>query len=313
MITQIKRYVATKIRVIRYFNRITSTNRKQNRRALILQESHRLEKAMMVKSPLPMRSISRAQKLLTYLIDEYQAGNGDLFCLKTGYSVLTQYIKWRTNLEYREEKALLHQMKKDISSFCSLDDEICGGIINLKKENVFFDNENVNKLFLTRHSIREFSDEPVKLEDIKQAIKLANTCPSACNRQCYKVYILDKSDREKMGYISDNGADKWLYVTADISAYNVDETLDWIVSGSIFAGYMSLALHAKRIGNCLIRMDLIRESAYDCAIRDWFQIPNNEQFIIEIPIGYYKEEFSVPYSNRKSVDDVIKYKKEEND
>ena len=51
----------------------------------------------------------------------------------------------------------------------------------------------VENLFNTRHSIRQFGEDKVKIEDIKKAIELAQRAPSACNRQAVRVsyqYIL---------------------------------------------------------------------------------------------------------------------------
>ena len=42
----------------------------------------------------------------------------------------------------------------------------------------------------SRHSVRWFSDATVDLGVIKQAISIAQTAPSACNRQATRVKII---------------------------------------------------------------------------------------------------------------------------
>lgn len=48
--------------------------------------------------------------------------------------------------------------------------------------------------FMSRHSVRQFSDLTIDIEDIEKAVKLAMKAPSACNRQSCKVYIFIKTN-----------------------------------------------------------------------------------------------------------------------
>lgn len=131
----------------------------------------------------------------------------------------------------------------------------------------------IKKLFNTRHSIREFKQKTVEDNKVCEAVNLAIRCPSACNRQATKVYVIDAEAREKQGYQNEFYADKYLILTGDIRAYTKSEIADWLISTSIFAGYLTLALHAYGIGSCIMRKELLYESDYCKKIRKLCDIP----------------------------------------
>ena len=86
------------------------------------------------------------------------------------------------------------------------------------------------------------------------------------------------------------------------------ELNDWIVSTSIFCGYLTLALHAVGIGSCCCRKDIIKHSNYNKNIKSLCHIPDDEQIILEILIGNYKDEFFAPVSHRRDVKDIVHYR-----
>lgn len=65
------------------------------------------------------------------------------------------------------------------------------------KSEYFAPTDNFKDFALSRHSIRWYSDEIVPNEDVIKAIHLAQTAPSACNRQEIKVYVI-ASEEKKM-------------------------------------------------------------------------------------------------------------------
>ena len=69
-----------------------------------------------------------------------------------------------------------------------------GGSISIRKSDKF-NNKDLSFAALSenRHSVREFADEPVSLDELNQAIQMAMRTPSVCNRQPTRVHvILDK-------------------------------------------------------------------------------------------------------------------------
>ena len=79
------------------------------------------------------------------------------------------------------------------------------------------------------------------------------------------------------------------------------------VSASIFSGYLVLALHSLGIGSCVMRKEMRFGSEYNDRIRKECRIPKDEKIILEIPVGYYKDEFLTACSNRKQAEDIVTY------
>ncbi len=51
------------------------------------------------------------------------------------------------------------------------------------------------QLALARRSVRDFADAPVPNDALREAVRLAQLSPSACNRQPCRVYAVTESAR----------------------------------------------------------------------------------------------------------------------
>lgn len=173
------------------------------------------------------------------------------------------------------------------------------------QEQTFF-----SKLFYNRHSVRDFADGAVDIEALRKAIELALHCPSACNRQGFGLYIVNKKDFnlldgcfDGIGGFTDK-IDKILFITGKISAYRQSEMHQWIVSSSIFAAYLSLTLEVYNIGACFIQRQLLynskRQKSYDK-----IGIAHDEQVICCLGIGNLKRSYAVPVSHRMKPETII--------
>lgn len=264
----------------------------------ILQTCHRLEKGLLIKNPRKLWGWDKANRIL-----ELVNYSKDPFVLKTAFSVISAYISSKINCKYKEDVLQADKFIKN-HNFSPNCDEF-GGVKSVS--NVFFNDYErsiISKLFISRHSTRTFSDEQITEENIREAIKLALRCPSACNRQPYKIYVVSDTDKEKYIAPSKGYSGKcYLFITGMIDAYTLDEVNDWIVSPSIFAGYLTLSLHSLGIGSCVVRKDLISNSEYNKKIREFCKIPRNEKIILEMAIGHYLSENLVPISNRRDIDE----------
>lgn len=219
----------------------------------LLQLSHRLEKGLLREDAKPLWGWDKAERML-FLIQH----NDDAFSDETALSVLAAYIDNKIQSTNAEDRNKAEEFKKKIP--LTEINTTKGGILKLQKH-VFSETEQcaISKLFDTRHSIRTFSDKPLSEEVILKAAEMALRCPSACNRQPFKVYVVTPSKIEKeIGHPVQYRATKMLEITGDVRAFTEGELLDWIVSPCIFAAYLTLSLHSLGVGSCVIRKDLIR-------------------------------------------------------
>ena len=271
----------------------------------ILQTAHRLEKGLCIRTPRAGWGVDKANNLVRLLEKESKSINPDTMALSVGKGVLAAYIEAKQESDNPIDVRAIEKLRKAIAvSGLDLKVNEFGGSLLIHREDMIQDS-SVERLFVTRHSVRDFSDIPVDLEKLERAITLALRAPSACNRQASQIYVIGGKDRIKAGSNNDYHADKYLIITSNMKAYNLFELDDWLISTSVFCGYLSLALHAEGIGSCVFRKEIIGKSNYNDAIRAMCQIPDDEQIILEMAIGNYKEEFLVPVSYRREAKDVM--------
>ena len=162
----------------------------------------------------------------------------------------------------------------------------------------------------SRHVVRHFAG-PVSRETIAEAVSLALTAPSACNRQHARVHVVDDPAlRDRLlaaqggtrGFGSD--ADKVLVVTADLSAVRWSwERHDCYVNGGIFVMNLCYALHHLGVAHCILHWSVSPET--DREAHRFLDIPPNEAIVQVIACGMPPEEFDVASSPRLSVPDVL--------
>ena len=269
----------------------------------LLQLSHRLEKGLTLSDPKPLWGWDKARRIASLL-----KVNGDAFSNKTASAVLSAYLNAKVHSDNPEDVRLAQEFT-DATGFVASEFSGLGGAQNVTKES--FSKEEIaviEKMFATRHSAREFSKEPVSKELIYKAVNLAQRCPSACNRQPYKCYVIDaEKRRKKLPSFADYDADKYLIITGDIRAFVNTEINDWIVSPMIFASYLTLSLHAFGIGSCVLKKQLVSETEYNSNFRKLADLDESEVIIIEMAIGYYKDQYVAPVSLRNGAEDIVKF------
>lgn len=288
-------------------NNIGAMQDGQDTNYAILQTAHRLEKGLCIRDPRAGWGFEKAGQLVDLIAKEKRKDEPDQLAVLIGESVLSAYVDAKRKTGCKEDADGLAALEEKIAgSGIGSGQETAGGALLLSKKDMC-DISTVEDLFVTRHSVRDFADTPVDREKLEKAVRLALRAPSACNRQATQIYVISGEDRIRAGSNNEYHADKYLIITGNMRAFNTAELNDWIVSTSIFCGYLSLALHAEGIGSCVFRKETIRKSRYNDAIRKMCRIPDDEQIILEMAIGNYRDEFKVPVSYRREAQDIIHY------
>ena len=273
--------------------------------AQIIKLVHAVEKGLSLKAPRTCFAIKKISTLFELAGAYISMGAKDNFCLYMVCDVIAAYLDFHkeinvANQDLDEIQNKCNQLKEKIS----YENGNYGGFSILNKNDFDFSAETVENLFTTRHSIRDFSGEAVDEKDLEKAIRLAQSCPSACNRQCSRVYSIKTekflkdlgTDLDGIGGFA-NEADGFVLVTGKQSAYGINERNQYIVSASIFAGYLSLALHAYGIASCVVQQMLLNTKQWQ-DFKKINSIPDDEQIVVMFAIGKYKEQTKVPISKR---------------
>lgn len=165
----------------------------------------------------------------------------------------------------------------------------------------------------SRHSLRHY-EGTVDLETIREAVRLAQTAPSACNRQHTRVYcVTDHSLRDQI-YSLQNGnrgfghlADKLLVLTGELEDVRwLAERHDVYTNGGIFLMNLCYALHYHKVAHCILNCSLY--IAEDKRLRKLLGISDSEVFIAMVCCGQAPASFAVAASPRREISEIFTVK-----
>ena len=278
--------------------------------ARITKEYHSIEKGLSYQN-LRLGFGKQVIKTVVDLMDEYKERGFSLntHVYQTALSCLNQYIKVHEENNYNvsELKKKFNDLKKD-ANFGET-----GGVNYKNKQDIIKSSKSSFEEFaLSRHSVRDYSEIPVSHEKIDKALKLASHTPSACNRQPWKVRVVEDPLLKKEIQKNQNGnrvfgdyIDKFIIITMDIQYYERSRERNQAnIDGGMYAMNLLYSLHYHQIATIPLSASLTIEQEDN--LRDIFEISESENFIMFIGIGNYTDEFKVPKSNRRPVE-YIKY------
>lgn len=278
--------------------------------AKIFRQTHTIEKGMSIERPRKGFGEKKIKELID-MLELYM--KKEFSCLDTVFinavNVMFRYVEFQRKLGYENK-----DLYKEINKYDKFYDESfeCGvkevTYVELQKEihqefPVFFD---------SRHSVRQFAAENIDYKSVEKAIDIAKKCPTACNRQAFRVYMY--SQAEINAFIGEvvagntgfsDSVKNYLVITADMSAfYDSFERNQLYIEGGIFAMALIQALHYYGIASCILQNGEKKSS--DKEIRKICNnIPQNEKIVLYIAIGYYKDKVTYAVSHRKSSSEIF--------
>lgn len=280
--------------------------------AKIVKLMHSIEKGLCVKNMRYGFGYQKIKALYDLIIKN--ANKYDLsVVISMASDALGEYCDVHEKAGYSaQEFKEIQQMYAEIRKIAGDTEGKIGGTQIVYKSECEFNAEEISRLFYSRHSVRDFTGEPVPFDLVEKAVKMAQTSPSACNRQAVRVYCIDSkkfledinNNLEGIGGFAEE-VDKFLLICGKMSAYEEKEYKQFIVSASMFAGYLSLALHSLGIGGCVVQRPL-RTTKEWVDFREKNNIPADEHMVCMIAIGNLKEETKVPVSHRYPVEKILK-------
>lgn len=270
----------------------------------LIRHTHSIEKGLSIESPR-LGFGHQKQELMLSLIEKLE-GSDDAYhqeAVKMALDAIRCYLKYHDEHSYKDD--MIKKLHTFVDKYGTVEGVSFGGAIEVRKDDFNFDAKEIEKLFTTRHSIRDFEDSPVDIEKLRKAILLAQRAPSACNRQGVRVHVLsfDNSKRyaEKLSGIGGfaTQVQNFILITGKLSSYQSKETNQFIVSASMYAAYLTLTLHLYGIGACVVQRPLLWNEEWSVMQRE-LNIDEDEQLVCLVATGNYKDKMVVPKSHRLS-------------
>lgn len=283
---------------------------RENQRAMLHILFHSIEHGLSLSAPRPGFGQDKVASLLrktrAYL-DSFGLDASAASALK----VLDAYVAFNRSAGVDVEAlgADLDQLNETLGF---RGEPVEGGTEQVTAEHIRRLGFDFNAFMEARHSVRQYADRPVDPAVIAAAVRAAQQTPSVCNRQTCRVYaftgIEDKA--RVLSYQSGNRGfgheiGVVMVVTANMEHMNlIGERYQHWIDGGLFAMTLALAFHAQGLGACMLNWSVTKE--IDQAMRRCVGIPDNEAVITMMGAGYLKEQFRVPRSQRKPIDDVLR-------
>lgn len=271
-------------------NKVTNRHQKDTKAAKIMLTMHQLEKGMSMKKTPRIFGGDKAEYLLK-MLQEYKTlyGNDNLF--KLASNVIYEYSldEWSTKNEI-----IRNEIEKFLEDNKSILTKGYAGVKSVSKPPQF-DEKMIMSFFQSRNSVRDYSTQPVTIEEINKAINFAKMTPTACNRQSSRVHYY--SEEKQMNSIIENqlGAQGWcdrakgiIVVTANQNYFNgTYERYESFIDGGLYAMNLVYGLHLQHIATCFKMF--VREPKREKKFKKIAGIPYNEIPIVLIIVGHYKE------------------------
>lgn len=272
----------------------------------LLIEIHKLEKGMSSKEIRPFGK-EKVSKIIR-LLKKYDVSNDKNFSYNLALSILKEYLliyeknNWNEREEYKMVKLFLDNYTYEKVS--------CGSQEISYKKIKEYSNIDYKSFLKSRHSVRNYSEKKLLQSDIDLAVEMAILSPSACNRQMCKIYYITKKKDIIEKYVKGlslfelKNANYFL-ITFDINAfYYLDErNQGWFNSGLFCMNFVN-ALHSLGIGSCIAQF--ANSPKEEELIKKELNIKKSERIAGVVVCGYYDDVSKIPYSTRKSKDDIFK-------
>ena len=271
---------------------------------------HTLEKGMEHFELRPF-AVQKTEHIMNIIKLESKFENyKNTFAYINGVNSLREYKKiyeehnWTDKDEYKKVTNFLKDHE-------DVEKQKAGAYILTKKE---LENDykiDYLKFVKSRHSLRNYKNETIKIEDVKAAVEMAKYSASACNRQYIKLhfYPSGKMRDNVIHYALGKGG---LYlegvntfvITFDVNGLvTVGERNQGYFNAGLYSTNLVNAFHSLGIGTCFIQFaNSVKEEE---ELKKKNDIPEYERIAVILFAGYYDEKSIFAVSPRKDVKELL--------
>jgi nitroreductase len=165
--------------------------------------------------------------------------------------------------------------------------------------------EQLYTLYQRRRSVRWYMDKPVEAEKLKKVIEAASLAPSACNRQPYRFYVANDSQKATeiakcaMGTVGfAENLPCIIAVIGDLSAYPFERDRHIIyIDAALASMQLMLACETLGLSTCPINWPDIEIRERMLEKRLGLQV--HERTIMLIAVGYGASDGGIAFSQKK--------------
>mgnify|MGYP001231400768 CR=1 FL=1 len=173
-----------------------------------------------------------------------------------------------------------------------------------------FSNIDYENFLKSRKSIRYFTDKNVDLNVLHRGIDIARNTPSVCNRQGWRVKIVDEHliSKSLEAHNGNRGfghyINKLLVITMDTSYFEgANERNQMYIDGGLFSINLINSFHSLGLGT--IPLNWSADRLQDKKLKNILEIKNKYTVIMLLGLGYMPENNTVPISEKIKHTDIL--------
>ena len=303
-------FLIDSIRFIKYSNSILPNSSKKRIIANIIYLYHTVEKGIVMPNRRWNFGHSKIYDLIencNCYIDRYGKDNDELHC---AIGVLQTYLNEHSMNGISVPNVINMSIRALSRRVVNIEP-----VPQIKKSNEEYFS-STNSPFVdfaySRASVRDYTEVTVPTDYIINAVDIAKSAPSACNRQATRVYIVQEREKIDKVLSYQNGnkgfghlANKLLILTTEIASFRgaAERNFGWIDSG-IFAMNLMYALHYLNIGSCCLNAGF--SPFIEKKIRQLCEIPSEEVICLFIACGFVPDNIDLTKSTRKKTKELIR-------
>nr|WP_236783470.1 nitroreductase family protein [Aliivibrio fischeri] len=164
---------------------------------------------------------------------------------------------------------------------------------------------NPDKFFLSRYSLREYSEKKVSDSIILKSLELAQKSPSSCNMQAWHTYLLQDREKIKLALDIQSGNKGFGHKVNGLLIFTCDqlpfisssERYQHWIDGSLHAMSVVYALHSLGVASCCLNWS--EDGKRDRLLRSKLNIKDNHSIIMMLSFGYPEKINKVCVSPRR--------------
>ena len=317
MITRIKNAIALyrdallqAKRFNRYYTRDYGT--KDNAEVLITFYSHQIEKGLShinLRKGFGRRPLANLAKAMNRFISLSNDREGST-PYQSALAALGEYVA--VHRDCPEALDYINKLfsKETIIEATAAKRENGGSIVVRRQDAVRYSQLSFSDLIAGRHSVREYSRDPISYEEIVPIVEEAIGCPSACNRQPYRVRILTDCETIARALELQGGFGGYecppalVLITFDCRSFvGPHERNEGYIDAGMFAMTLLYALEEHNLAAC--PLNTMMRHRKERATRMLLNIKESELLVLYIAIGRFPDEIKTCRSRRFSVDDIV--------
>lgn len=275
----------------------------QNLAAKITERTHAIEKGLSLPHPRPGFGGAVVETILR-LCDTYIARYGDDAVTAFAYGALDAYVEFNRRSGLPDED-IPHWTGLEAALARPRSARMTAGTTPQTRTELFAAVGGVDLSFFTsRHSVRQFTEDPVDPTSIEFAAAAAATAPAVCNRQFGAVHVwTDPAEIERLLEIQGGargfaaGIPCLAMVTVSLRNYwgAAERNQAWI-DGGLFAMNFMLGVHAQGLGAVPLNWSKVPEK--DREMRRAAGLDDQTGIILLVGIGNVPDQYVVASSPR---------------